>query len=59
MFGIWNSLFFLWETHGILVKNKVIDAEKLRELGAYAAIVGWKSSRTLCRVDEKRGVEIY
>lgn len=49
MFGMWNSFFFLWETHGILVKNKVIDAEKIHDLGAYAAIVGWEKFKDIVR----------
>ena len=47
MWGTWESMFFLWETHGILVRNKVIDAEKLHDLGAFDAILSWEKFKAI------------
>jgi hypothetical protein len=47
MFGKWTSQLLTWETLGTLVKNKVVKAERLYDLGAYGAIVGWEKFKDI------------
>lgn len=54
MFGKWVSLFFSWETTGILIKNKVVKAEKLYALGGYGAIKAWEKYKDI--IQSRRGV---
>jgi len=54
MFGKWTSQFLTWETLGTLVKNKVVRAERLYDLGAYGAIRGWEKFKDI--IQSRRGV---
>jgi len=42
MFGIWTSWFFAWEMMGILLKNKIVKAEEMHDMGGYSAIFAWE-----------------
>jgi hypothetical protein len=42
MLSIWTSWFFAWEMMGILLKNKVVRAEEMHDLGGYSAIFAWE-----------------
>jgi hypothetical protein len=54
MFGKWVSQFFIWETQGILIKNKVVKAEKLYALGGYGAIRAWEKYKDI--IQSRRNV---
>lgn len=47
MFGKWVSQFFIWETQGILIKNKVVKAEEFYPLGGYGAIRAWEKYKNI------------
>jgi len=47
MFGKWTSQFLTWETLGTLVRNRVVRAERLYDLGAYGAIQGWEKFKDI------------
>jgi len=47
MFGKWTSWFFAWEMAGILLKNKVIKAEEVHDLGGYSAIFAWEKFKDI------------
>jgi len=40
--SIWTSWFFAWEMMGILLKNKIVRAEEMYDLGGYTAILAWE-----------------
>ena len=42
MLGKWSSWFFAWEMMGILLKNKVVRAEEMHDMGGYSAIYAWE-----------------
>ena len=42
MFAIWASWFFAWEMMGILLKNKIVRAEEMYDLGGYTAMLAWE-----------------
>lgn len=41
-YSIWMSWFLAWEMMGILLKNKIVRAEEVHDLGGYAAILAWE-----------------
>ena len=47
MFGKWTSQFITWATVGTLIKNKVVRAERLYDMGAYGAILGWEKFKDI------------
>jgi len=47
MFSKWVSQFLLWENMGVLVKNKVVTAEKLYSTGGYGVILGWEKYKDI------------
>jgi len=47
MFSKWTSQFFIWEAQGVLLKNKVVKAEKLYALGGYSAIRAWEKYKDI------------
>jgi len=47
MLGKWVSILFHWETWGVLIKSKIIDADKIYTLGGYGAIRGWEKFRDI------------
>jgi len=49
MFGKWTSQLFSYETRGILLKSKVVDAEKLYVLGGYGAIRIWEKYKDIIK----------
>jgi len=42
VFGTWTSWFYAWEMMGILLKNKVVKAEEMHDMGGYSAIYAWE-----------------
>ena len=54
MFSKWVSQFLIWEMNGILIKNKVVKAEKLYDMGAYGAILGWEKYKAI--IQSRRNV---
>ena len=54
MFGKWTSQLFVWETMGVLIKTKVVTAEKLYSMGGYGAIRGWEKYKDI--IQSRRGV---
>ena len=47
MFGKWVSLFFNYEIVGILLKNKVVEAEILYALGGFGATQTWEKYKDI------------
>jgi len=47
MFGKWVSQFLAWENMGVLIKNKVVTAEKLYSTGGYGAIRAWEKYKDI------------
>jgi len=47
MFGVWASWFFAWEMMGILLKNKVVKAEEMHDMGGYSAIFAWEKFKDI------------
>jgi len=47
MLGKWVSQFLAWENMGVLVKNKVVPAEKLYSTGSFGAIMGWEKFKDI------------
>jgi hypothetical protein len=47
MFSKWTAQFFAWEMMGILLKNKVVRAEEMHDLGGYSAINGWEKFKSV------------
>lgn len=45
--GIWASWFYAWEMMGILLKNKVVRAEEMHDLGGYSAIFAWEKFKDI------------
>jgi len=54
MFGKWASQFLAWENMGILIKNKVVTAEKLYSTGGFGAIRAWEKYKDIFQ--SRRGV---
>jgi len=61
MFGKWTSQFFMWETQGILLKSKVVEAGKLYALGGFSAIKAWEKYKDIIqgRRDVAWGQDLY
>lgn len=61
MFGKWTSQFFIWETQGILIKNKIVEAEKLYAIGGFGAIRAWEKYKDIVqsRRDVAWGQDLY
>src|SRR3972149_966852 len=47
MFGKWVSMFYVWETLGVLIKSKVVKAELIYALGGYGAIRLWEKYKDI------------
>jgi hypothetical protein len=47
MFSTWASQFAAWDNIGFLIKRKVVKAETLYELGAWAAIQAWEKYKDI------------
>ena len=47
MFSKWVSQFFVWENMGVLIKSKVVTAEKLYDTGALGSILGWEKFKDI------------
>jgi len=47
MFGKWVSQLLAWENMGVLIKNKVVTAEKLYSTGGIGPIFGWEKFKDI------------
>jgi len=47
MYGKWVSLFFSCEMLGILLKNKIVEAEKLYALGGFGVTQAWEKYKDI------------
>ena len=47
MLGKWTSTFFAYEALGILLKNKVVNAERLYAMGGFGAIKAWEKYKDI------------
>jgi len=47
MWSKWVSQFLAWEMMGILLKNKVVNAEEMHDLGGYSAIFAWEKFKDI------------
>jgi len=47
MFSKWTSQFFTWENMGVLIKNRVVTAEKLYDTGGIGPILGWEKFKDI------------
>jgi len=47
MMGKWISQFLAWENMGVLIKNKIVTAEKLYDTGGFGAILGWEKFKEI------------
>ena len=54
MLSKWTSQFYIWEMQGVLIKNKVVKAEKLYALGGYNAIKAWEKYKDI--IQSRRNV---
>jgi len=61
MYGKWVSLSFSFEMVGILIKNKVVEAEKLYALGGFGATQAWEKYKDIIqsRRDAVWGQDLY
>jgi len=47
MFSKWTSQFLIWENLGVLIKSKVVTAEKLYDTGGVGPILGWEKFKDI------------
>lgn len=54
-FSAWMSWFFAYEMMGILLKNKVVRAEEVHDLGGYSAILTWEKFKDVIQASRDAG----
>jgi len=47
MFSKWTAQFLIWENLGVLIKSKVVTAEKLYATGGVGPILGWEKFKDI------------